>query len=97
MNLHAFAAWEQRDLLEYPFEPPGWTPNRRDGLIPDIAVAPDGTIAVPQDPGLGIQLQKGWLKIFGKRFFVATPMRVAVKVIKEKGIRTAMELKKRKV
>jgi D-galactarolactone cycloisomerase len=97
VNLHAFAAWEQRDLLEYPFEPPGWTPNRRDGLIPDIAVAPDGTIAVPQDPGLGIQLQKGWLKIFGKRFFVATPMRVAVKVIKEKGIRTAMELKKRKV
>jgi D-galactarolactone cycloisomerase len=97
VNLHAFAAWEHRKLLEYPFEPPGWTPNRRDGLIPAITVDKDGTIPVPQEPGLGIRLQKGWLKIFGKRFFVATPMRVAVKVIKEKGIRTAMELKKRKV
>jgi len=23
-NLHAFAAWERRGYLEYPFEPPGW-------------------------------------------------------------------------
>ena len=97
VNLHAFAAWEQRDLLEYPLEPPGWTPQRRDGLIPAITVDPDGAIPVPQEPGLGIQLQKGWLKVFGKRFYVATPLRVAVKVIHEKGIRAAMELKKRKV
>ena len=97
VNLHAFAAWEKREFLEYPFEPPGWTPARRDGLIPTITVGADGTIPVPQAPGLGIRLQKGWLKIFGKRFFVATPMRVAVKTIREKGIRTAMELRKKKV
>jgi len=97
VNLHAFAAWENREFLEYPFEPPGWTPARRDGLIPTITVGSDGTIPVPQAPGLGIRLQKGWLRIFGKRFFVATPMRVAVKTIREKGIKTAMELRKRKI
>ena len=96
-NLHAFAAWGKDDFLEYPLEPPGWTPQRRDGLIPRIEVSADGTIPIPQEPGLGIRLQKGWLKIFGKRFFVATPMRVAVKTIKDKGIRAAMELKKRKL
>ncbi|MBM4371895.1 MAG: mandelate racemase/muconate lactonizing enzyme family protein [Deltaproteobacteria bacterium] len=95
-NLHAFAAWEKRTFLEYPLEPPGWTPEKRDGLIPPIQVGPDGAIAVPQEPGLGIQLQKGWLRIYGRRFFVATPLRVAVRVIREKGVRTALELRKKK-
>ena len=25
-NLHTFAAWENRDYLEFPYEPPGWIP-----------------------------------------------------------------------
>jgi len=96
VNLHAFAAWEHRDLLEYPFEPPSWTPERRDGIIPTIEVNSDGTIDVPQEPGLGVHIDERLLRKYGKRFYVMTPFRLAVKTIREKGLKTALELKKKK-
>jgi D-galactarolactone cycloisomerase len=39
-----------------PFDPPGWTPDRRDWLLggPTIEIAPDGTIAPLPGPGLGV-------------------------------------------
>jgi L-alanine-DL-glutamate epimerase-like enolase superfamily enzyme len=95
-NLHAFAAWERREFLEYPFEPPGWTPDKRDGVIEPIAVNPDGTIDVPQTPGLGLRLDESRLKKYGRRFYAATPLRIAIKTIREKGLKTALELKKKK-
>jgi L-alanine-DL-glutamate epimerase-like enolase superfamily enzyme len=96
VNLHAFAAWEKRDWLEYPYEPPGWVPEAREGVIAPIEVAPDGTIAVPQEPGLGIHLDERRLRRFARRFYLATPLRVALKTIREKGLRTALDLKRRK-
>ncbi len=96
INLHAFAAWEHRDYLEFPYEPPGWTPERRDGVIPPIEPNPDGTVDVPQEPGLGVHLDRWKLRRWGKRFHVTTPLRVAVKTIREKGLKTALELKDKK-
>jgi len=96
VNLHAFAAWEHRDYLEFPYETPGWTPERRDGIIPPIEPNPDGTVDVPQEPGLGIHLDRWNLRRWGKRFHVTTPLRVAVKTIREKGIKAALELKEKK-
>ena len=89
INLHAFAAWNQGHL-EYPYEPPGWLPAQREGVIPPIEVNPDGTIDVPQEPGLGIQLDRWKLRRWGKRFHVTTPLRVAVKTIREKGLKVAL-------
>jgi D-galactarolactone cycloisomerase len=96
INLHAFAAWENRQLLEYPYEPPGWVPEGRDGILEPILVNPDGSIDVPQEPGLGLRIDPGRLRKFGKRFYTATPIRVALKVIREKGLKTALELKRKK-
>ena len=96
INLHAFAAWEKRHLLEYPYEPPGWAPAFRDGIIPPVEVNPDGTIDVPQKPGLGIEIDEKLLKKYGKRFYLTTPLRLAVKTILDKGLATALELKKKK-
>jgi L-alanine-DL-glutamate epimerase-like enolase superfamily enzyme len=96
VNLHAFAAWGAKGHLEYPYEPPGWLPAEREGVIPPILVNPNGTIDVPQEPGLGINLDEKALKKFGRRFFVATPFRVAVKTIRDKGLKTALELKRKK-
>jgi len=96
INLHAFAAWENREHLEYPFEPPGWMPAQREGVIPPIEVNPDGTIDVPQEPGLGIHLDRRMMRRYARRFYVATKLRVAVKTIREKGLKTALELKKKK-
>ena len=95
-NLHVFAAWERRDWLEYPYEPPGWIPEARDGIIPPIEVNPDGTVDVPQEPGLGLHVDEGRLRRFGTRFCVETPFRLALRTIREKGLKTALELKKKK-
>ena len=96
INLHAFAAWEKHSLLEYPYEPPGWVPEKRDGIVGPIDINPDGSIDVPQDPGLGIHIDEARLKKYGKRYFVTSPFRLAVKTIREKGLKTALALKRKK-
>jgi D-galactarolactone cycloisomerase len=96
VNLHAFAAWERRKLIEYPYEPPGFVPAAREGIMPPMHVNPDGTIDVPQAPGLGLQIDDRLLRKHGRRFHVATPLRVAVRTIREKGLKSALLLKQAK-
>lgn len=95
INSHAFAANDDRYLLEYPYEKPGWIPEFRDGIIEHTLVNPDGTINIPQEPGLGIKIDEQRFKKYAKRFYKATPLRVAVKTIREKGIKEALKLKKK--
>jgi L-alanine-DL-glutamate epimerase-like enolase superfamily enzyme len=96
VNLHAFAAWEQGGLLEYPYEPPGFVPAAREGIMPPLLTNPDGTIDVPQEPGLGVRIDERLLRRYGKRFHVSTPARVALHTIREKGLKAALQLKKAK-
>lgn len=45
--------------VEYPYDPPGWTPERRDFMLADpIRVDRDGRLRVPPRPGLGIELDE---------------------------------------
>jgi L-alanine-DL-glutamate epimerase-like enolase superfamily enzyme len=55
-NLHLALAVSTCPYLEVPLDPPGWTPARRDWLLgePALEIAPDGTIAAPPGPGLGV-------------------------------------------
>ena len=96
VNLHAFAAWEHGGMLEYPYEPPGFVPAAREGIMPPLLTNPDGTIDVPQEPGLGVRIDERLLRRYGKRFHVSTPTRVALHTIREKGLRAALQLKKAK-
>lgn len=96
INLHCVAAWGKQTLFEYPYEPPGWIPEFREGIIDPIEVNPDGTVDVPQTPGFGIKINEKALKRYGKRFAVSTPLRLAVKTILEKGLSTSLELMKKK-
>lgn len=96
VNLHAFAAWEHGGLLEYPYEPPGFVPAAREGIMPPLLINPDGTIDVPQEPGLGVHIDERLLRRYGKRFHVSTPTRVALHTIREKGLKAALQLKKAK-
>lgn len=97
VNLHAFAAYPDRGLLEYPFEPPGWVPEVRDGILAEpIAVRPDGTVTVPQAAGLGIEIDRRALRRYGRRFYSTSPIKLAVHTIRAKGLRTALELKRKK-
>ena len=54
-NLHLALAVSTCPYIEVPFDPPAWSPERRDGLLPaPLEIAADGTIAPPAGPGLGV-------------------------------------------
>jgi L-alanine-DL-glutamate epimerase-like enolase superfamily enzyme len=64
-NLHVAAALSTCPFIEVPFDPPAWTPERRDFLLPaPVDIAPDGTIAPPPGPGLGVELDLDALDAF---------------------------------
>ena len=54
-NLHAALAFSTCPYLEVPLDPPAWSAERRDWLLPVVLeVAADGTITPPPGPGLGV-------------------------------------------
>jgi D-galactarolactone cycloisomerase len=54
-NLHLALAVSTCPFVEVPFDPPGLGTARRDWLLPaTVEIAPDGTIAPPPGPGLGV-------------------------------------------
>jgi D-galactarolactone cycloisomerase len=56
-NLHAALALSSVPFVEVPFDPPAWTAERRDWLLPEpVEIAADGTIAPPPGAGLGVEL-----------------------------------------
>jgi L-alanine-DL-glutamate epimerase-like enolase superfamily enzyme len=56
-NLHAALAFSTVPYVEVPFDPPAWSAERRDWLLPEpLRIAADGTIAPPPGPGLGMEL-----------------------------------------
>ena len=55
-NLHAALAFSTCPYLEVPFDPPDWSTARRDWMLPaTLEIAADGTIAPPDEPGLGVE------------------------------------------
>lgn len=58
-NLHVTAGVGGGPYLEYPYDPPGWTSERRDFMLEEpVRVDPDGYLGVPQEPGLGVHLKE---------------------------------------
>jgi L-alanine-DL-glutamate epimerase-like enolase superfamily enzyme len=97
INLHVYAAGPGRYPVEYPYEPPGWVPEARDGiLVEPIRVASDGTVAVPQAPGLGIELDADKLARYGEKYFEINSRGIAMKTVREKGLLTALRLARRR-
>jgi D-galactarolactone cycloisomerase len=97
VNLQVYAAGPRDLPIEFPFEPPGWVPEARDGLLAEpIRVNSDGTVAVPDAPGLGIQLDEDKLARFGEKYFEITSRGIAVKTIRDKGLFTALRLARKR-
>lgn len=92
LNLQLFAAAGAEGLLEYPLDPPGWVPEGRDGVLAEPWRHEGGTIAVPERPGLGFEIDKKALSVFGRRFFLATPARVAWRAVMDRGVSQARRL-----
>ncbi len=82
--------------LEYPLEEPSWIPEFREGIIDPILPDANGILQPFTRPGLGFEIQPNLLRKYGKRFFKLTETRLKLKVIREKGLKTALALKKKK-
>ena len=58
-NAHLFAGVGGEPWLEYPFDPPGWTPERRDlGLREPLSLDAEAMLDLGEAPGLGLELDE---------------------------------------
>jgi D-galactarolactone cycloisomerase len=58
-NLHVAAGVGGGPYLEFPYDPPGWTPQRRDFFLAEpVGIDADGCVRVPELPGLGAQIDE---------------------------------------
>ena len=64
--------------------------------LPSLLADANGTIAIPDRPGLGIELDEDLLARHGKKFFDLTSKGLAVKTVREKGLFTALKLARKK-
>jgi len=56
-NLHVAAGVGGGPYLEFPYDPPGWTVERRDFFLAEpIGIDRDGCVVVPDRPGLGAMI-----------------------------------------
>jgi D-galactarolactone cycloisomerase len=64
-NLHVAAGAGGGPFIEFPYDPPGWTPERRDFMLAEpLWPGADGILRVPQRPGLGAVLDEVALRRF---------------------------------
>lgn len=62
-NLHVAAGVGGGPYLEFPYDPPGWTPERRDAFLTEpIRPGADGVLRVPSVPGIGAVLDEAAIK-----------------------------------
>jgi L-alanine-DL-glutamate epimerase-like enolase superfamily enzyme len=62
-NLHVAAGVGGGPFIEVPYDPPGWTPKRRDAVLAEpLRPGRDGVLRVPDAPGLGIVLDDDAIK-----------------------------------
>ncbi len=58
-NLHVVAGVGGGPWVEFPWDPPGWTPERRDFFLASrVRVDGDGFLRVPSAPGLGAEIDE---------------------------------------
>jgi D-galactarolactone cycloisomerase len=82
--------------LEYPLEEPSWVPEFREGIIAPIVPDRNGMLTPFTRPGLGFEIDQKRLKKYGKRFFRLTEFGLKIRVIREKGLKAALELGRKK-
>lgn len=86
-NAHILSASGFQTRLEWPFDPPAWTPDVRDGTMEQtLHPTANGTFELPDAPGLGVGLDEEELDRYGEPFYEATPSTVAWDTVRDKGL-----------
>jgi D-galactarolactone cycloisomerase len=87
---------EERSLLEYPLEG-AWKAEFWGRYIKDFPEpGPEASMTIPDRPGLGVDIDWDVVRRFGKRIYHGTPGRVSRYVLFDRGLKAALELKKKK-
>lgn len=97
VNLHVAAAQGDPPLLEYPYDPPSWTPGVRDALLETPITHDDGAVPLPGEPGLGVSVDEDVLRAHGDRFCKATPVGVVTDLAREKGLSGLWKILRRRM
>lgn len=70
-NLQVSAAVSTAPFIEFPLDPPGWTPERRDYMLPaPMRPSAPGRLTLPDAPGLGVTID--WAALEPLRINVGT-------------------------
>ena len=70
INMHVMASSPNCEFCEFPYDPPGWTLDARDGILAEnIDIDSDGYVHMPDRPGLGIVIDEDKLAKYGEKFF----------------------------
>lgn len=87
---------DKRSLLEYPLEG-NWKPEYWGGYVRNLPM-PDGEgrIRIPDNPGLGVELDWDVIRRFGKRVYHGTESSVGRTVLFDRGLKGALYLKGKK-
>lgn len=66
-NLHLACGIRNCDILEYPYEAPGWVPDTRDAMLVNPPRPSGGILSVPQGPGIGLELDRDVMERHGTK------------------------------
>ncbi|PIE61272.1 MAG: mandelate racemase [Desulfobacterales bacterium] len=94
VNLHTYLGTDVATdrPLEYPFNPPSWTVEKRDGILRHPFQHEHGIFKVTHDPGLGFEINNNALKKYGKLTFSMTRRQLNRHTIKDKGVFSGMKI-----
>jgi len=92
LQLMAASGFADEKQLEYPLSPPGWTVEGRDGILAEPFHHNRGVVAVPDKPGLGIEVDRRALRRWGKRTFVMDRRRLVWFALRDRGLKAAKEI-----
>ncbi|MEW6348388.1 MAG: mandelate racemase/muconate lactonizing enzyme family protein [Thermodesulfobacteriota bacterium] len=92
LQLMAASSFATQKEMEYPFSPPGWTVEARDGILEAPFFHAQGTLETPNKPGLGFEINRRALKKFGTRFFVMDRKRLIWFSLRTRGIAVSKEI-----
>lgn len=86
----------ERSLLEMPYDA-HWQPQQwARFLTTRFAREPDGSLQIPDAPGLGVEIDWDVVRRFGSRVYKGTLASVAAATMRDIGVREAMALRQRR-
>lgn len=96
LQLMGASGFADEKELEYPLNPPSWVVEARDGVLAEPFHHRNGELELPDKPGLGFDVDLAALHRFGRRTFVMDKLRLALFAVRDRGLRTALEIDRKR-